>query len=132
MKSLTECLSESLFDRSKVKFVHHVLDIMKDMVDDKEKNFGIKFDEICGNLAGGLYHNSKSIEDLEQMGYIFKSTDGKYHIKLTTITHNNTIPCNIFVDTDIIVDGKTKMNDGIIREKIKNAVEKLKKKIKLY
>lgn len=165
MKSLVECLNESLmnefvispistvvastrmkqyndergrrhkpsiFDKSKVKFVHHVLDIMKDMADDKEKNFGIKFDEVCGNLAGGLYHNSKTLEALESNGYLTKSSDGKYHILLTTTTHNNTVPCHISVDTNIVVGGDTKMNDGAIQKKIKDAVEKLKKETKLY
>ena len=132
MKSLTEYLNESLFDRSKVKFVHHVLDIMKDMADDKEKNFDIKFDEICGDLIGGLYHNSKSLEELEREGYLTKSSDGNYHILLTTTTHNNTVPCHISVDTDIVVENDTKMNEDTIRKKIKDAVEKLKKKTKLY
>lgn len=132
MKSLTECLNESLFDKSKVKFVHHVLDVMKDMAENKEKNFGIKFDEVCGNLAGGLYHNSKSLEELEQNRYITKSDDGIYHVLLTTTTHNNTIPCHISVDTDITVENSTKMNEGTIKKKIKDAVEKLKKKTKLY
>lgn len=122
----------SISDRSKVKFVHHVLDIMKDMTNDKENNFGIKFDEICGDLVGGLYHNSKTIEALESNGYLTKSSDGNYHILLTTTTHNNTVPCHISVDTNIVVERDTKMNDGAIQKKIKDAVEKLKKKTKLY
>ena len=37
-----------------VKCVRHILDVMYEMAENKEKVFGIKYDEICGNLAGHL------------------------------------------------------------------------------
>ena len=57
--------------------------------------------------------------------------DGDYTIKVNS---NDVLQFSYvgYQSQEIPVDGKTKMNDVVIREKIKDAAEKLKKKIKLY
>lgn len=132
MKHLTEYITESLFGSKDVKFAMHVLDMIRDMADNKEKEFGIKFDEIGGDLAGGVYHNSDTLADLEQNKHLTKMKDGKYCIKVTTTTHENTVPCEISVDADIVIGRDNKLSDDEIKKRIKDAVDELKTKTKLY
>lgn len=52
MKTLNEYITEKLFSKTTVEFVHHILDILYELTceDNTNKNFGIKFDEIANNV----------------------------------------------------------------------------------
>jgi len=55
IQKFEDFVNEAVFNKTNtVKFVHHVLDIISDMRKDKQKNFGIKFDEIGGNLVANM------------------------------------------------------------------------------
>ena len=118
-----------------VKFVHHILDVMYEMADNKEKNFGIKFDEICGNLVSHLWLYSKTLSTLESNHYIRK-TGNLYYVLLTTTTKENTIPCeeSIPIYELPIPNYKTmqSVSDDAIKEAVIKAVDRLKKTVKLY
>ena len=118
-----------------VKHVHHILDVMYEMAEDKEKNFGIKFDEICGNLVSHLWLYSKTLSALENNEYIQKSGN-IYNVLLTTTTEGNTIPCKESVPIYELTIPNYKTMQAYTDEDIKNAVlqatTRLKRKVKLY
>ena len=118
MKHLTEYITESLFGSKDVKFAMHVLDMIRDMTDNKEKEF--------------VYNNSDTLADLEQNKHLTKMKDGKYCIKVTTTTHENTVPCEISVDADIVIGRDNKLSDDELKKRIKDAVDELKTKTKIY
>lgn len=137
MKTLHEYITERLFSKTTVEFVHHILDILYELTceDNTYKNFGIKFDEIANNVGNHLYKISKTLQDLERGKYIKKVKDG-YKVLLTAYTENNTIPCEKSVEIDILIPNEKRMDkeysDEIIKEKIFDAVKELKKIAKLY
>ena len=135
MKNLIDYIEESFLGKdSTVNVVHHILDLIYDLCEDKEKNFGIKFDEIGGNLSNEFWKQSKSLVELERNKYIKKSGN-IYKVLLTTTTKENTISCNESVPIDIqIPDAKTMKaySDDEIKDAIIKAADELKKKIKLY
>lgn len=137
MKTLNEYITEKLFSKTTVEFVHHILDILYELTceDNTNKNFGIKFDEIANNVGNHLYKMSKTLQELEREKYIKKVKDG-YKVLLTAYTENNTIPCEKSVEIDILIPNEKRMNkdysDEIIKEKIFDAVKDLKKIAKLY
>lgn len=137
MKTLHEYITERLFSKTTVEFVHHILDILYELTceDNTYKNFGIKFDEIANNVGNHLYKMSKTLQDLERGKYIKKVKDG-YKVLLTAYTENNTIPCEKSVEIDILIPNEKKMDkdysDENIKEKIFDAIKDLKKIAKLY
>jgi hypothetical protein len=137
MKTLNEYITEKLFSKTTVEFVHHILDILYELTyeDNTNKNFGIKFDEIANNVGNHLYKMSKTLQELERGKYIKKVKDG-YKVLLTAYTENNTIPCEKSVEIDILIPNEKRMNkdysDENIKEKIFDAVKDLKKIAKLY
>lgn len=137
MKTLNEYITEKIFSKTTVEFVHHILDILYELTceDNTYKNFGIKFDEIANNVGNHLYKMSKTLQELERGKYINKVKDG-YKVLLTAYTENNTIPCEKSVEIDILIPNEKRMNkdysDEIIKEKIFDAVKDLKKIAKLY
>lgn len=135
MKNLIDYIEESFLGKdSTVNVVHHILDLIYDLCEDKEKNFGIKFDEIGGNLSNEFWKQSKSLVELERNKYIKKSGN-IYKVLLTTTTKENTISCKESVPIDIqIPDAKTMKaySDDEIKDAIIKAADELKKKIKLY
>ena len=135
MKNLVDYIKESFLGKqSTLKFVYHVLELIEEMTNDKEKNFGIKFDEIGGNLGNNLWLHSKSLAELEKQKYIEKSGNG-YKVLLTTTTKENTISCKESVPIDIqIPDAKIMKaySDDEIKDAIIKAADELKKKVKLY
>lgn len=118
-----------------VKFVHHILDVMYEMAENKEKNFGIKYDEICGNLVSHLWLYSKTLSVLEANHYIRK-TGNIYYVLLTTTTKENTIPCeeSVPIYELTIPNYKTmqSVSDDVIKESVIKAADRLKKTVKLY
>lgn len=118
-----------------VKHVHHILDIMYAMAEEKEKVFGIKYDEICGNLVSHLWLHSKTLPALEAAGYIQK-TGNTYDVLLTTTTKENTIPCEVSVPIYELTIPNTKTmqgyKDDVIKASILKAADRLKKTVKLY
>ena len=78
---------------------------------------------------------SKTLQDLEKGKYIKKVKDG-YKVLLTAYTENNTIPCEKSVEIDILIPNEKGMSkdysDEVIKEKIFDAVEDLKKRAKLF
>lgn len=118
-----------------VKHIHHILDIMYDMSEDKEKVFGVKFDEICGNLVAHLWLHSKTLPALEAAGYIRKSGN-IYNVLLTTTTKENTIPCEVSVSIYELTIPNTKTmqgyTDNVIKDSVLKAADRLKKTVKLY
>ena len=137
MKTLQEYITEKLFNKTTVEFIHHILDILYELTfeDNTYKNFGIKYDEIANNVGNHLYKMSKSLQDLERGKYIKKVKDG-YKVLLTAYTENNTIPCEKSVEIDIPIPNEKRMvkdySDEIIKEKIFDAIKDLKKIAKLY
>ena len=137
MKTLNEYITERLFSKTTVEFVHHILDILYKLTceDNTYKNFGIKYDEIANNVGNHLYKMSKTLQDLEKGKCIKKVKDG-YKVLLTAYTENNTIPCEKSVEIDILIPNDKRMDkeysDEIIKEKIFDAVKDLKKIAKLY
>ncbi len=135
MKNLIDYIKESFLDKdSTVNVVHHILDLMYNLCEDKEKNFGIKFDEVGGNLVNELWKQSKSLVELERNKYIEKTSDG-YNVLLTALTKENTVPCKESVPVELHIPNSKIMKsytDKEIKDAIFSAVEKLKKKIKLY
>lgn len=137
MKTLQEYITERLFSKTTVEFVHHILDILYELTceDNTYKNFGIKYDEIANNVGNHLYKMSKTLQELEREKYIKKVKDG-YKVLLTTYTENNTIPCEKSVEIDILIPNEKRMDkeysDEIIKEKIFDAIKDLKKIAKLY
>lgn len=137
MKTLCEYISERLFSKTTVEFVHHILDILYELTyeDNTYKNFGIKYDEIANNVGNHLYKMSKTLQDLERGKYIKKVKDC-YKVLLTAYTENNTIPCEKSVEIDIPIPNEKRMDkdysDEIIKEKIFDAIKDLKKIAKLY
>lgn len=137
MKTLQEYITERLFSKTTVEFVHHILDILYELTceDNTYKNFGIKFDEIANNVGNHLYKMSKTLQELEREKYIKKVKDG-YKVLLTAYTENNTIPCEKSVEIDILIPNEKRMDkeysDEIIKEKIFDAIKDLKKIAKLY
>lgn len=135
MRNITEYIEESFLGKqSTLKFVYHVLELIEEMTNDKEKNFGIKFDEIGGNLGNNLWLHSKSLVALERNKYIEKSGNG-YKVLLTTTSKENTISCRESVPVDIqIPDAKIMKaySDDEIKDAIVKAADELKKKVKLY
>lgn len=137
MKTLQEYITERLFSKTTVEFVHHILDILYELTceDNTYKNFGIKYDEIANNVGNHLYKMSKTLQELEREKYIKKVKDG-YKVLLTAYTENNTIPCEKSVEIDILIPNEKRMDkeysDEIIKEKIFDAIKDLKKIAKLY
>lgn len=137
MKTLCEYISERLFSKTTVEFVHHILDILYELTyeDNTYKNFGIKYDEIANNVGNHLYKMSKTLQDLEREKYIKKVKNG-YKVLLTAYTENNTIPCEKSVEIDILIPNEKRIDkdysDEIIKEKIFDAIKDLKKIANLY
>ena len=137
MKSLHEYITEKLFSKTTVEFVHHILDILYELTYENNtyKNFGIKYDEIANNVGNHLYKMSKTLQDLERGKYIKKVKNG-YKVLLTVYTENNTIPCEKSVEIDILIPNEKRMDkdhsDEFIKEKIFDAVKDLKKIVNLY
>ena len=118
-----------------VKYVRHILDVMYEMAENKEKVFGIKYDEICGNLAGHLWYHCRTLADLENGKYI-KKYGNIYNVLLTTTTKENTIPCEESVPIYELTIPNYKTMQSVSDDKIKEAVikasERLKRTVKLY
>lgn len=137
MKALYEYITEAKKVNT-VNFVHHVLDIMSDMCKDKQKNFGIKFDEIGGNLIAHMWNYSKSLMELERNDYISATSDGDgFYVVLWTTSENNSVPCNKCVETEIYIPNSRTMDisqypDNVIKKMITDAAEQLKKRVKMY
>ena len=137
MKNLNEYITEKLFSKTTVEFVHHILDILYELTceDNTYKNFNIKYDEIANNVGNHLYKTSKTLQDLEKEKYIKKVKNG-YKVLLTAYTENNTIPCKKSVEIDILIPNEKRMDkdysDEIIKEKIFDAVKDLKKIANMY
>ena len=135
MKNLVNYIEESFLGKdSTVNVVHHILDLMYDLCEDKEKNFGIKFDELGGNLGNEFWKQSKSLVELERNKYIEKTTNG-YNVLLKTLTKENTVQCKESVPVKLHIPNSKTMkpySDEDIKDAIFSAVEELKKKIKLY
>lgn len=132
-------INEAVLNKTNtVKFVHHVLDVMSDMCKDKQKNFGIKFDEIGGNLVANMWQHSTSLDELERNDYISRTSNGdEFYIVLWTTSENNGVPCNICAETNILIPNSKHMDaseytDAEIQKSIKAAAEHLKKMAKLY
>lgn len=139
IQQFEDFVNEAIFNKTNtVKFVHHVLDIMSDMCKDKQKNFGIKFDEIGGNLIAHLWYYDHSLDVLERNDYIKRTPNGdEFCIVLWTTTENNGVPCDICVETNILIPNSkymdaSKYTDAEIQKSTKEAAEQLKKMAKLY
>lgn len=139
IQQFEDFVNEAVFNKTNtVKFVHHVLDIMSDMCKDTQKNFGVKFDEIGGNLTANLWLYSKSLDELERNNYIKRTPNGdEFCIVLWTTSENNGVPCNISAETNILMPDSKYMDaseytDTEIQKSIKAAAEQLKKMAKLY
>ena len=137
MKSLTEFVYESVFGAKPYQVAWTILDKVCELTrsDKREKNFGVKFDEVGGNLIAHLWHYLKSMQELEQNGYVEKYNDG-WRVLLRTTSYHNGLPCDEFEPIDIFIpDSRTdirKITAKMIETETKAACERLKKKIKLY
>ena len=136
MKSLTEIVYESVFGEQPYKVAWRILDKVYEFTraDQREKNFGVKFDELGGNLTAHLWHYNTSMESLEKNGYVVKVSGG-WKVLLWAKTQNNGDFCKEREPIGILIQDKrsnTKITDKHILDKTKEAGEKLKKRIILY
>ena len=136
MKSLVSVIQESLIGEQPYKIAWRILDKVYEFTraDQREKNFGVKFDELGGNLIAHLWHYDTSIESLEKNGYVVKVSGG-WKVLLRANTQNNGQHCNEREPIEILIPDKRsnrKITDKHILDKTKEACEKLKKRITLY
>lgn len=137
MKSLTEIVYESVFGEQPYKVAWRILDKVYEFTsaDQREKNFGVKFDELGGNLIAHLWHYDSSMDSLEKNGYIEKVSGG-WKVLLYTSTQNNGRPCDEREPIDILIQNKrmntSKLTDKFILSKTKEACDRLKNRVTLY